>query len=209
MKERQTQIYYPTGESRDQLDNSPHLEAFQAKGIEVLLLTDPIDEMWIGSMTEFDGKPLQSVAKGEVDLSGEADKEEDDKKDEEFSDLLTWMTGVLVDDVSAVRLSSRLTDSAACIVGEAQSLSPALERMYRDSGIPMPDSKRILELNPDHALTAGLQKAFADRGDDTALRQSAELLYGAALLAEGGTPKQPAAFSKTLADLLTRTVSEG
>ena len=209
MKDTQTQIFYATGDSREQLEKSPHLEAFKAKGIEVLLLTDPIDEMWIGSITDFEGKPLQSVAKGEVDLSGEADKEEDNKKDEEFSDLLTWMTGVLVDDVSAVRLSSRLTDSAACIVGEAQSLSPALERMYRDSGIPMPDSKRILELNPDHALTAGLQKAFADRGDDTALRQSAELLYGAALLAEGGTPKQPAAFSKTLADLLTRTVSEG
>ncbi|HEY9313780.1 molecular chaperone HtpG [Williamsia sp.] len=208
MKDTQSQIFYATGDSREQIEKSPHLEAFKAKGIEVLLLTDPIDEMWIGSITDFEGKPLQSVAKGEVDLSGEADKDDDNKKDEEFGDLLTWMTGVLVDDVSAVRLSSRLTDSPACIVGEAQSLSPALERMYRDSGIPMPDSKRILELNPDHALTAGLQKAFADRGDDTALRQSAELLYGAALLAEGGTPKQPAAFSKTLADLLTRTVSE-
>ena len=207
MKDTQSQIFYATGESREQLERSPHLEAFKAKGIEVLLLTDPIDEMWIGSIHEFEGKPLQSVAKGEVDLSGEADKEEDSKKDEEFGELLTWMTGVLVDDVSAVRLSSRLTDSAACIVGEAQSLSPALERMYRDSGIPMPDSKRILELNPDHPLTVGLQKAYAERGDDAELRQSAELLYGAALLAEGGSPKQPAAFSKTLADLLTRTVS--
>ena len=114
---------------------------------------------------------------------------------------------MLVDDVSQVRLSSRLTDSAACIVGEAQSLSPALEKMYRDSGIPMPDSKRILELNPDHALTAGLQKAFSERGDDSALRETAELLYGAALLAEGGSPTQPAAFSKTLANLLTRTIT--
>lgn len=210
MKDTQSQIFYATGESREQLERSPHLEAFKAKGIEVLLLTDPIDEMWIQSIPDFEGKPLQSVAKGEVDLSDEADKEEDEKKDnEQFDELLTWLTGVLVDDVSQVRLSSRLTDSAACIVGEAQSLSPALEKMYRDSGIPMPESKRILELNPDHALTTGLQKAFADRGDDSALRETAELLYGAALLAEGGSPTQPAAFSKTLANLLTRTVSAG
>lgn len=207
MKDTQTQIFYATGESREQLERSPHLEAFKAKGIEVLLLTDPIDEMWIQSIPDFEGKPLQSVAKGEVDLSNEADKEEDEKENEQFAELLTWLTGVLVDDVSQVRLSSRLTDSAACIVGEAQSLSPALEKMYRDSGIPMPDSKRILELNPDHALTAGLQKAFTDRGDDSSLRETAELLYGAALLAEGGSPTQPAAFSKTLANLLTRTVS--
>ncbi|MBA4023439.1 MAG: molecular chaperone HtpG [Gordonia sp.] len=210
MKDTQSQIFYATGESREQIERSPHLEAFKAKGLEVLLLTDPIDEMWIQSIPDFEGKPLQSVAKGEVDLSDEADKEDDEKKDnEQFAELLTWLTGVLVDDVSQVRLSSRLTDSAACIVGEAQSLSPALEKMYRDSGIPMPESKRILELNPDHALTSGLQKAFADRGDDAALRETAELLYGAALLAEGGSPTQPAAFSKTLANLLTRTVSAG
>ncbi|WP_207842314.1 molecular chaperone HtpG [Williamsia soli] len=208
MKDTQSQIFYATGESREQIERSPHLEAFKAKGLEVLLLTDPIDEMWIQSIPDFEGKPLQSVAKGEVDLSDETDKEDDDKKDnEQFAELLTWLTGVLVDDVSQVRLSSRLTDSAACIVGEAQSLSPALEKMYRDSGIPMPESKRILELNPDHALTSGLQKAFADRGDDAALRETAELLYGAALLAEGGSPTQPAAFSKTLANLLTRTVT--
>ncbi|PYE15149.1 molecular chaperone HtpG [Williamsia limnetica] len=208
MKDTQSQIFYATGESREQIERSPHLEAFKAKGLEVLLLTDPIDEMWIQSIPDFEGKPLQSVAKGEVDLSDEADKEDDEKKDnEQFAELLTWLTGVLVDDVSQVRLSSRLTDSAACIVGEAQSLSPALEKMYRDSGIPMPESKRILELNPDHALTSGLRQAFADRGDDAALRETAELLYGAALLAEGGSPKQPAAFSKTLADLLTRTVT--
>ncbi|ORM34345.1 molecular chaperone HtpG [Williamsia sp. 1135] len=210
MKDTQSQIFYATGESREQIERSPHLEAFKAKGLEVLLLTDPIDEMWIQSIPDFEGKPLQSVAKGEVDLSDETDKDDDDKKDnEQFAELLTWLTGVLVDDVSQVRLSSRLTDSAACIVGEAQSLSPALEKMYRDSGIPMPESKRILELNPDHALTSGLQKAFADRGDDAALRETAELLYGAALLAEGGSPTQPAAFSKTLANLLTRTVSAG
>jgi molecular chaperone HtpG len=207
MKDDQSQIFYATGESREQLENSPHLEAFKKKGIEVLLLTDPIDEMWVGSVFEFEGKPLQSVAKGEVDLSDTADKDDEDKDTTQFDELLTWLTGVLIDDVSQVRLSTRLTDSAACIVGEAQSLSPALERMYRESGIPMPDSKRILELNPDHALTKGLQEAYAARGDDESLRQTAELLYGAALLAEGGTPKQPAAFSKTLATLLTRTVS--
>lgn len=207
MKDTQSQIFYATGESREQIERSPHLEAFKAKGLEVLLLTDPIDEMWINSIPDFEGKPLQSVAKGEVDLSGEDDKPEDEKDNEQFAELLTWLTGVLVDDVSQVRLSTRLTDSAACVVGEAQSLSPALEKMYRDSGIPMPESKRILELNPDHDLTTGLREAFAQRGDDSALRETAELLYGAALLAEGGNPTQPAAFSKTLANLLTRTVS--
>ena len=116
MKEGQEQIFYATGDSRQQLLNSPHLEAFKAKGYEVLLLTDPVDEVWAGMVHEFDGKPLQSVAKGEVDLDSEEEKtaheEERKEQEKEFADLLTWLQETLDEHVKEVRLSTRLTSIA-------------------------------------------------------------------------------------------------
>ena len=121
MKEGQQQIFYAAGETRQQLLKSPHLEAFKAKGYEVLLLTDPVDEVWVGSVTEFDGKPLQSVAKGEVDLdSGEEESEaEREEQQKDFADLLTWLKETLSDHVTEVRLSHRLTESPACLITDA------------------------------------------------------------------------------------------
>ena len=120
MKDGQEQIFYATGESREQLLKSPHLEAFKAKGYEVLLLTDPVDEIWVGSVTEFDGKPLQSVAKGEVDLDSEDEKAaheaERQEQERDFADLLTWLKETLSDHVKEVRLSTRLTESPACLI---------------------------------------------------------------------------------------------
>jgi molecular chaperone HtpG len=208
MKDGQEQIFYATGESREQLLKSPHLEAFKAKGYEVLLLTDPVDEIWVGSVHEFDGKPLQSVARGEVDLESEDEtsKAEREEQQKEFADLLSWLKETLSDHVSEVRLSGRLTESPACLVTPALGITPALARMYRASGQPMPASKRILELNPKHPLVTGLQQARKDRADDPALAETAELLYGAALLAEGGIPEDPAQFAGLLTDRLVRTV---
>ncbi|MFF0817469.1 molecular chaperone HtpG [Rhodococcus sp. NPDC003318] len=207
MKDDQTQIYYAAGESRQLLENSPHLEAFEAKGLEVLLLTDPVDEVWTSQVPDFDGKPLQSVAKGEVDLGSEADKAaaeaEREEKEKEFADLLGWLTTTLEDQVKSVRLSSRLTTSPACIVGDDFSMSPALERMYRASGQPVPATKRILELNPEHPLVQALRTAHAERPDDEAAAETAELLYGMALLAEGGELADPARFTGLLANRLT------
>ncbi|OBJ28054.1 molecular chaperone HtpG [Mycobacterium colombiense] len=208
MKEGQTQIFYATGESRQQILKSPHLEAFKAKGYEVLLLTDPVDEVWVGTVTEFDGKPLQSIAKGEVDLSADDDESEAEREEQqkEFADLLTWLKDTLTDHVKEVRLSTRLTDSPACLITDAFGITPALARMYRASGQDIPVGKRILELNPNHPLVTGLRQAHQDRSDDPSVAETAELLYGTALLAEGGALDDPARFAEILAERLARTV---
>jgi len=210
MKDGQEQIFYATGQSREQVLKSPHLEAFKAKGYEVLLLTDPVDEIWVGSVTEFDGKPLQSVAKGEVDLDSADEKaaheSERQEQERDFADLLTWLKETLSDHVSEVRLSTRLTESPACLITPTFGISPALARMYRASGQAVPVGKRILELNPQHPLVTGLQQAHKDRGDDPSLAETAELLYGTALLAEGGELEDPAKFAGLLADRLARSV---
>lgn len=210
MKDGQEQIYYMTGESRQQIESSPHMEAFKARGLEVLLLTDSVDEVWVGNVPDFDGKPFQSISKGEVDLDTEEEKKEAEGKreeqDKEFEDLLKWMSETLSEDVKEVRLSSRLTTSPACVVGDEFSFSPQLEKMYKASGQFIPTSKRILELNPNHELVTGLKKAREDRSEDASLAETAELLYATALLAEGTELKDPAKFSRLLADRLTRTV---
>jgi molecular chaperone HtpG len=208
MKEGQTQIFYATGESRQQILKSPHLEAFKAKGYEVLLLTDPVDEVWVGVVNEFDGKPLQSVAKGEVDLDADEDKSdaEREERQKDFADLLAWLQETLSDHVKEVRLSTRLTESPACLITDAFGITPALARLYRASGQDVPLGKRILELNPDHPLVTGLRQAHQDRGDDPSVAETAELLYGTALLAEGGALEDPARFAELLADRLARTV---
>ncbi|MCV7380883.1 molecular chaperone HtpG [Mycobacterium alsense] len=211
MKDGQTQIFYATGETRQQLLKSPHLEAFKAKGYEVLLLTDPVDEVWVGTVTEFDGKPLQSVAKGEVDLGSDEDTSEAEREErqKEFADLLTWLTETLSEHVKEVRLSTRLTDSPACLITDAFGITPALARLYRASGQDIPVGKRILELNATHPLVTRLRDAHKNAADDAALAavaETAELLYGTALLAEGGALEDPARFAELLADRLARTV---
>ncbi|MGV9223974.1 molecular chaperone HtpG [Streptomyces albogriseolus] len=209
MPEGQDDIYYITGESREAIDNSPHMEAFRERGIEVLLLTDPVDEVWVDAVGEFEGKRLRSVAKGEIDLDArEDDKSEDEQKQqaESYAGLLGWMRERLDDDVKEVRLSTRLTRSPACLVADADDLTPALENMYRAMGQEVPHSKRVLELNPDHALVKGLNEAYAEREDRSELTDTAELLYTLAVVAEGGRPKDPARFVRLMADRLERTL---
>ncbi|QKT07423.1 molecular chaperone HtpG [Gordonia sp. X0973] len=208
-KPGQDAIYYMTGESQQQIRNSPHMEAFAAKGIEVLTLSDPVDEMWVDMVGEFDGHAFVSIAKGSVDLDADesdeakaAAAEELEKQGEEFAGLLEWLGTSLDADITEARLSSRLTDSAACLVGDAHSMSPQLEKLYRASGQPVPHVKRALELNPKHPLVTGLRTAVADEAARDALVPTAKLLYGMALLAEGGELDDPAAFAKTLADHL-------
>ncbi|MEU0576036.1 molecular chaperone HtpG [Streptomyces griseoincarnatus] len=209
MPEGQDDIYYITGESRETIDNSPHMEAFRERGIEVLLLTDPVDEVWADAVGEFEGKRLRSVAKGEIDLAArEDDRSEDEQKQqaEAYAGLLGWMRERLDDDVKEVRLSTRLTRSPACLVADADDLTPALENMYRSMGQEVPHSRRILELNPDHALVKGLNEAYTEREDRSELADTAELLYTLAVVAEGGRPKDPARFVRLTADRLERTL---
>ncbi|NDK89007.1 molecular chaperone HtpG [Gordonia desulfuricans] len=211
MPEKQDSIYYMTGESRQQIENSPHLEAFRAKGIEVLILSDPVDEMWVTSGLEFEGKAFRSIAKGSVDLdelddAETADDAEDQAQAEEFEGLLGWLGEALGDDITEARLSKRLTESAACLVGDDFSMSPQLEKLYRASGQELPKSKRTLELNPNHPLVAGLNKAFAAADDHTPLVPTAKLVHGMALIAEGGELDDPAGFARLLADELTSSL---
>ncbi|RKN15771.1 molecular chaperone HtpG [Micromonospora musae] len=210
MKDGQGEIWYATGESRAMLENSPHMEAFRARGLEVLLLTDPVDEVWVERVGEYDGKPLRSIAKGDVDLDTDDEREqaeaEREQQRKDHAELVAWMSGVLAEDVKEVRLSSRLTTSPACVVGDAHDLTPTLEKMYRAMGHEVPSVKRILELNPGHPLVAGLRKAHEQGGDQAELRETAELLYGMALLAEGGELADPSRFTRLLAERLSRTV---
>jgi molecular chaperone HtpG len=204
MKDGQDEIYYMTGESRTQVENSPHMEAFQAQGYEVLLLTDPVDEVWVEAVPEYDGKKLQSIARGSVDLPQSPDAPEPSTDD--FGPLLSFLKETLDEQVKEVRLTHRLTTSPACLVSDADDITPTLEKMYRAMGQEGPRVKRILELNPSHPLVAGLRTAYEERADDPGLPETAELLYGTALLAEGGDLEDPARFAKLLADRLARTV---
>ncbi len=201
MAEGQEEIYYLTGPSRAAVENSPHLEAFRARGVEVLVLTDPVDEVWVDAVGEVDGRRLRSVAKGDVDLSAvgaNAGETAPAPDTEEYQELLSWLGQELAEQVKEVRLSRRLTESAACMVGDEFDMTPQLEAMYRASGMEMPTSKRILELNPQHPLVERLRADHAVDSTAPGLSDTARLLAGAAVLAEGGALADPSAFAKLL-----------
>jgi molecular chaperone HtpG len=206
MKEDQPGIYHVTAASREVAERSPHLEAFRARGYEVLFFLDPIDELWLRLPREFEGKPFTSVAKGAVDLGTEEEKKQEESAREEaserFKDLLLALRAKLQDEIRDVRLSGRLTSSPACLVGEAGDLSPQLEELLRRSGQDVPKVKRVLELNPTHPLVTRLQAFHAAHPADERFTRYAELLYGQAILAEGGALPDPAGFSRRLAELL-------
>ena len=164
MKEGQPAIYYVTAASRDAAERSPHLEAFRASGYEVLFFVDPIDELWLRLPREFEGKPLASVAKGEVALGPEETKQDEaarEETSERFKDFLLAMRARLQDAVKDVRLSSRLTSSPACLVGEAGDLGPQVLEMLRRTGQEVPVVKRVLEVNASHPLVTKLQAFHA------------------------------------------------
>jgi len=203
MPEEQKHIYYLTGDSPAALAASPHLEAFRARGIEVLLLTDPVDAVWTGVVGEVDGVQLRSVTEADVPLpEKDGEKKDEETNREAYGDLLTWMKETLKDDVKDVRLSSRLTDSPACLVTDNGDLPPALERVYRAMGQDLPATKRILELNPDHPLITGLREAHGESPDDSAHPGTARLLLDLALLAEGGEPTDRPNFVRLVTERL-------
>lgn len=201
MKEGQDKIYYITAESFAAAKSSPHLEVFHKKGIEVLLLTDRVDEWLVNGLTEFDGKPLQSVAKGDLDLGeleDEAEKAAKAETDKDFEDLVTRVTTSLGDQVKEVRITYRLTDSPACLVADDSDMSANLERMLKAAGQEVGGSKPIFELNPEHPMVARLK----DESDDAKFEDWAAILFDQALLAEGGKLADPAAYVKRLNALL-------
>ncbi len=210
MKEDQEEIFYLSGENRTAVESSPHLEAFAARGVEVLYLVDAIDEILVQALAEWEGKKLRSAASGEVDLGAKEDNDEADKeleeKKEEYKSLLEALQGKLGDQVKEVRLSSRLTTSPSCLVGEEGDISPQLERLLRqtEGAMEVPSQKRVLELNAKHEVMTKLQQRFAEDGEDPALDDYAELLLGYALLAEGSDLPDPSKFNRLLAELMGR-----
>ena len=210
MKPDQEAIYYMTGESREAVENSPHLEAFADKGYEVLVLTDPVDDVWLSAVPEYEDKKFQSAGKGEVELgSGEEQKKEEEarqEKQETYGSLLERLQKELDEYVKEVRLSSRLTTSAACLVGEAHDLSPQMEKLLGATGQAMPQQKRILEINPNHPVLEKLGAIFVKDSDASEIGDYAQLLHGQALLAEGGELPNSGKFAKLVADLMVRAL---
>ncbi len=208
MKDGQDAIYFLAGTSLEAVQNSPHLEGFRAKGYEVVFFTDPIDEIWLSRGLTFQDKKFVSAGKGDVELGTEEEKAEADKareeKEREHKDVLTAIRSYLQDDVKEVRLSGRLTSSAACLVGDEGDMTPQMEKLMKQLGQDVPKTKRILELNPDHAVLAKLQKIYDEDKGSQDLETYAKLLYGQSILAEGGMLEDPAEFSKLVSELMTR-----
>ena len=203
MKEGQDKIYYITAETYAAAKNSPHLEIYRKKGIEVLLLTDRIDEWVVGSLFEFDGKKLASVSKGELDLGSlenEADKAEQEKAQEAAKDVVAKIKADLGDKVADVRATTRLIESPACLVVGEHDMSQNLQRMLAAAGAAdqLPGAKPVLEINPEHMLVQRL----ANESNGVVQAELSQLLYDQALLAEGGKLEDPASFVKRMNQLL-------
>ncbi len=199
MKEGQDKIYYVTADSWAAAKNSPHLEIFRKKGVEVLLMTDRVDEWMLSFLTEFDGKQLVSVAKGDLDLGkleDEAEKKQKEETESEYKELVEKMQASLKEKAKEVRITFRLTDSPACLVAGEHELSGNLLRMLKASGQSAPDVKPILEINPHHPLVQRLKYEEAKFDDWSSL------LFDQAMLAEGGQLADPAGFVKKLNDML-------
>jgi len=208
MKEKQTTIYFITADGFAAAKNSPHLEIFRKLGVEVLLLHDRIDEWVVSTLTEFEGKPLQSIAKGGLDLSAlgdEAAKKEEEQQAEEHKGLIERMQSVLSDRASAVRATHRLTDSPACLVSDEHGMSTNLERMLKAAGQNVPTSKPVLEINPGHPIV----RRLGDETDERKFADWSQILFDQATLAEGGQLEDPAAFVKRLNELMLTLAGSG
>ncbi len=208
MPESQKEIYFITGNSRDALEQSPHLEAFRAKGYEVLFMTDPVDEWVVQALTEYDGKILKAVDRGDISIDSEEEKLEKEKKREEaqkeFSDLISFLADRLKDKVKEVRFSNRLTDSACCLVAEEYGMNANMERIMKALNQPVPESKRVLELNPDHAILKAMADIYTQDKAAPALADYADLLYDQAILTEGSPIKDPLRFTRLVSELMVK-----
>lgn len=201
MKEGQSDIYYLVADSFEAAKHSPHLEVFRKKGLEVLLLSDRIDEWLMQHLTEFDGKKLRSVAKGGLDLSGLDDdetKKAQEESEKQFASVVERFKVALGEQVKAVKVSHRLTDSPACVVTDEHDMSTQMIKLMESVGQKVPDVKPIFEVNPEHKLV----RHIADVQDDDRFKQWAEVLFEQALLAERGSLKNPASFVTRLNALL-------
>ncbi len=201
MQEGQDKIYYVVAENHNTAKSSPHLEIFRKKGIEVILMSDRVDEWLMGHLQEFDGKQFQDVAKGALDLGtldSDEDKEAQEKVEKEFESFVERLKGVLTEDVEEVRVTHRLTDSPACLVLGEADMGAQMRRILEQAGQAVPESKPTIEINPDHPLIQKMDK----ESDEDRFGDFASILFDQASLAEGGTIKDPAAYVQRMNKLL-------
>jgi molecular chaperone HtpG len=212
MKEGQNEIYYLTGESRGIVENSPHLEAVREKGYEVLYLVEPVDELLVQSLMDYEGKKLKSIGKGTIKLGSAEEQEKSEKelkqKEEEAAPLLDLLQKAVDEHVKQVRLSNRLVSSPACLVGTEMDYSPQLERLLLKGKGGGPKQRRILELNPEHEIFVKLHERFKRDGEDGGLAAHAELLLGYALLAEGSELPDVIRFNQLVVGLMLQSLTE-
>ncbi len=201
MKEGQDKIYYITADSHTAAKNSPHLEVFRKKGIEVLLLSDRVDEWLVQHLMEFEGKSLQSVAKGQLDLSNletEEDKKAQEQVEADAKNMVEHIKTALGEKVGEVRVSHRLTTSPSCIVLNDQDMALYMQQLMKQAGHEMPDTKPALEINPTHPLL----KRMEAETDDERFGEWSSILLDQAILAEGGQLEDPAGFVHRLNNLM-------
>ncbi len=208
MKKGQEEIYFITGTSRGEVIKSPYLEAFKEKGYDVLIMLDEIDDFIMSGLSEYKGKKLKSVFKGDITLD---DAEESDKKKakEKFKELLELIKYQLKDEVKDVRLSGRLKDTACCLVSEEGALDPQMEKLMKAMGQNVPENRRILEINPSHPVFEAMNQVFEKDHKSIMLEEYIELLYNQALLLEGSKPKDPSAFASAVTKLMVKNAEKG
>ncbi|MFC1829060.1 molecular chaperone HtpG [Thermodesulfobacteriota bacterium] len=203
MKPDQEHIYYITGDDLSALINSPHLEKLKEKEFEVLLMSEPVDEWVVQSLTEYDGKPLKSAEKGDLDL----DILDETKKDE-YTALFDYIKSNLEDKVKEVKPSARLKDSVACLSGDTHDMSAYMEKILKASGKPAPEVKRVLELNIDHPVLAKIKSVFEKDKENPVLKDYSYLLFDMAVISEGGKVENPSRFSKMVGGLMACALSD-
>ncbi|MEC7883374.1 MAG: molecular chaperone HtpG [Verrucomicrobiota bacterium] len=208
MQPEQKDIYFLTGDSRATIDNSPHLEVFKKKDVEVLFMTEPVDEFILPGFGEYSNKTLKSIAQGDIDLGTEEEKKiaEEQKKEAsgKYKNLIEKIQDTLKEDVKEVRLSDRLTDSPSCLVTDEGDINPQMEKIFAAMNQPVPEVKRILEINPDHPVLEKMNSIFEANEKDTKIADYSELLHNQALLTEGVAIKDPVKFSKLITDLMIK-----
>lgn len=208
MKPDQKDILYLTGESRKAIENSPHMEGVRQKGYEVLFMSDPVDELVVQHLYEFEGKALKSLNKGSINLGTEEEEkqraEQLKQKEEDYAAFMAASQKKLDEYVKQVRLSTRLVGSPACLVSEEHEFSPNLERLLQKGKVGAPRQKRIMELNPDHPLVTRLYERFRANSDDASVGDSMELLFHLALLAEGSEIADPVRLNQLTLELLQK-----
>jgi molecular chaperone HtpG len=201
MADGQKEIFYITGDKLSSLLNSPHLEKLKEKDYEVLIMTDPVDEWVVQSLTEFDTKPLKSAEKGDLELDAV-----DDTKKEAYNALFGFIKGQLEDKIKEVKPSTRLNESVACLSGDTWDMSAYMEKLLKASGQTPPEAKRVLELNMDHPVVEKIKALYENDRDNPKLKDYSQILFDMAVVSEGGKLDNPSRFSKMVAELMAQAM---